>query len=96
MSGFPENPGLTNRGSGNSRICNICSILVVSLATNECVLVNASAPEMPPGGSESYGIYGTSAPGRSKTLVFLRVPELKYRKYHMIRTLPEAFLVPKH
>ena len=59
MPGFPENPRLTNRGSGNGRICSICSILVVSLATNECVLVNASAPEMPPGGSESYGIYGT-------------------------------------
>ena len=49
MPGFPENPRLTNRGSGNARICSICSILVVSLATNECVLVNASAPEMPPG-----------------------------------------------
>ena len=59
IPGIPENPRLTNRGSGNGRICSICSILIVSLATNECVLVNASAPEMPPGGSESYGIYGT-------------------------------------
>ena len=49
MSGFPENPKLTNRGSGNARICSICSILVVSLAMHECVLVNASAPETPPG-----------------------------------------------
>ena len=31
-----------------------------------------------------------------KTLVFLRVPKLKYRKYHMIRTLPEAFLLLKY
>ena len=64
ISGHPdvrisENPRLTNRGSGNARISSICSILVVSLATNECVLVNASALEMLPGGSESYGIYGT-------------------------------------
>ena len=49
ISGIPENPGLTNRGSGNPRICSICSILVVSLAMHECVLVNASAPEMLPG-----------------------------------------------
>ena len=49
MPGFPENPRLTNRGSGNGRLCSICSILVVSLAMHECVLVTASAPEMLPG-----------------------------------------------
>ena len=49
MLGFPENRRLTNRDSGNGRICNICSILVVSLAMHECVLANASAPDMPPG-----------------------------------------------
>ena len=59
MSGFPENPRLTNRGSGIDRICSICSIAVVSMAMHECVLVNSTAAEMPPGGSESYGIYGT-------------------------------------
>ena len=49
MPGIPENPRLTNRGSGNARICSICSILVVLLAINEYGVVNASGPEMPSG-----------------------------------------------
>ena len=49
MPGFPENPRLTNRGSGIGRICSICSILVVLLAMHVYALLNASAAEMSPG-----------------------------------------------
>ena len=49
MPGFPENPRLTSRGSGNVRICSMCSIMVVLLAMYEYAVVNASAAEMPPG-----------------------------------------------
>ena len=49
IPGFPENPRLTNRGSGNGRICNICNILVVLLAMHVYALLNASAAEMSPG-----------------------------------------------
>ena len=56
MSGIPENPRLTNRGFGNARICSICSILVVSMATHACVVVNPSAPEM-----RGYAVYAASS-----------------------------------
>ena len=39
IPGIPENPRLTNRGSGNGRICSIWSIVVVLLAMHEYVLM---------------------------------------------------------
>ena len=65
-------------------IYHICSIMVVLLATHVYVLVNALAAEMPPGRVQIIWYLPYLSSGTLKTLVFLRVPELKYGKYRMI------------